>query len=322
MKSISYTMAFALALGMPSLAQGQNYPQRPIRVIVSFPPGGSTDFMARVLAQHLPALLGQTIVVDNRGGAAGTVGTDIAAKSEPDGHTLLVTADPPITIAPSVYPRLPYDPIRDLPAITEMINYPYVAVVHVSVPAKSLQELIALAKAQPGKLRYAHPGMGTGIHLGGELFKMMVGVDILSIPYKGGGPAMVAIVGNEAQLSFATPPSSLPHVKAGKLRPLAVTTSKRAAALPDLPTFAEAGVPGYHVDGWVGLFAPAKTPPRVIERLYAEVGKVLQMPEVKQYVLSGGSEISGISPDATRAKIRKEIALWSKVVKNAGIKIE
>ena len=321
MKSIAYAMAFALTAGS-CVAHAQTYPQRSIRVVVSFPPGGSTDFMARVLAQHLPALLGQTIVVDNRGGAGGTVGTDIVAKAEADGHTLLVTADPPITIAPSVYPRLPYDPIRDVPAIAELINYPYVAVVHVSVAAASLKELIALAKAHPGKLRYAHPGVGTGIQLGVELFKMMVAVDILGVPYKGGGPAMVAVVGNEAQLSFATPPSSLPHVKAGKLRALAVTTSKRAAALPDLPTFAEAGVPGYHVDGWVGLFAPAKTPPRVIARLHSEVGKVLQRQDVKDYVLAGGSETSSLSTEATRAKIRAELAMWAKVVKSTGIKIE
>ena len=322
MKSIAYAVALPFALGIASLAQAQTYPQRPIRVVVSFPPGGSTDFMARVLAQHLPAVLGQTVVVDNRGGAGGTVGTDIVAKGESDGHTLLVTADPPITIAPSVYPRLPYDPVRDVPAILELINYPYVAVIHVSVTAASLKDLIALSKAHPGKLRYAHPGVGTGIQLGVELFKMTVGVDILGVPYKGGGPAMVAVVSNEAQLSFATPPSSLPHVKAGKLRALAVTTRKRSAALPDLPTFAEAGVPGYHVDGWVGLFAPAKTPPRVIERLYSEVGKVLQRPDVKEYVLAGGSEISTHSTEATRAKIRAEIAMWAKVVKSTGIKIE
>ena len=206
-------------------------------------------------------MLGQTIVVDNRGGAGGTMGTDIVAKAQPDGYTLLVTADPPVTISPSVYPRLPYSPMRDIPAITESITYPYVAVLHVSVPAASMKDLIALAKAHPGKLRYAHPGVGTGIQLGVELFKMMVGVDIVGVPYKGGGPAMVGVISNEAQLSFATPPSSLPHVKSGKLKALAVTTSKRAAALPDLPTFTEAGVPGYHVDGWVGLFAPRGTPP-------------------------------------------------------------
>src|SRR5262245_53654099 len=291
MKAYGYAVALAVALGLPSVTLSQAWPQRTIRMVVSFPPGGSTDFTARILAQYMPAGLGQTIVVDNRGGAAGNIGTDIVAKAPPDGYTLLVTADPPVSIAPSIYPKLPYDPVRDIPAITEMINYPYIAVVNAAVPVGSLKELIALAKAQPGKLRYAHPGVGTGIHLAGELFKMTVGVDIISVPYKGGGPAMVSVVGNEAQISFATPPSSLPHVKSGRLKALAQTTSKRSAPLPDLPTFVEAGVPGFHVDGWVGLFAPAGTPPRIIERLYGEAVKVLRLPEVKEYVLAGGSEI-------------------------------
>jgi tripartite-type tricarboxylate transporter receptor subunit TctC len=321
-KTIAGAIVLAATLGLPSAAYSQAYPQRAIRVVVSFPPGGSTDFIARVLAQHMPAALGQSLVVDNRGGAAGTIGTDIVAKAAPDGHTLLVTADPPVTIAPSIYPKLPYNPIRDIPAITELINYPYVAVINAAVPVASLKELIALAKAQPGKLRYAHPGVGTGIHLAGELFRMTVGVDVISVPYKGGGPAMVAVVGNEAQISFATPPSSLPHVKSGRLKALAQTTSKRSAPLPDLPTFAEAGVPGFHVEGWVGLFAPAGTPPRIIERLYAETVKVLGMREVKEHVLAGGSETSGIPTEKARAKIRDEIAMWAKVVKAASIKLD
>jgi len=322
MKSIGCAVVLAVLLGIPPFALSQAYPQRSIRVVVSFPPGGSTDFIARVLAQYMPAGLGQNLVVDNRGGAAGNIGTDIVAKAPPDGYTLLVTADPPVSIAPSIYPKLPYDPIRDIPAITEMINYPYIAVVNAAVPVASLKDLIALAKAQPGKLRYGHPGVGTGIHLAGEMFRMTVGVDIISVPYKGGGPAMVSVVGNEAQLSFATPPSSLPHVKSGRLKALAQTTSKRSAPLPDLPTFAEAGVPKFHVDGWVGLFAPAGTPPRIIERLYTETVKVLQMPEVKEYVLAGGSETSSTTTEEARAKIRREIAMWAKVVKSAGIKIE
>jgi len=321
-KPIAGAIVLAVTLGLSSAAYSQAYPQRAIRVVVSFPPGGSTDFMARVLAQHMPATLGQPLVVDNRGGASGTIGTDIVAKAARDGHTLLVTADPPVTIAPSIYEKLPYNPTRDIAPITEMINYPYVAVVNSGVPVGSLKELIALAKAQPGKLRYAHPGVGTGIHLAGELFKMMVGVDIISVPYKGGGPAIVSVMGNEAQISFATPPSCLPHVKSGRLKALAQTTSKRSAPLPDLPTFVEAGVPDFHVDGWVGLFAPAGTPPRIIERLYAETAKVLQMPDVKEYVLAGGSDISGIPPEETRAKVRREIAMWAKVVKSAGIKAD
>ena len=322
MKSIAGVLVLAVTLGLPSAAYSQTYPQRAIRVVVSFPPGGSTDFMARVLSQHMPATLGQSLVVDNRGGAAGTIGTDIVAKAAPDGYTLLVTADPPVSIAPSIYPKLPYDPTRNLAPITEMINYPYVAVVNASVPAATLKELIALAKAQPGKLRYAHPGVGTGIHLAGELFKLVVGVDVISVPYKGGGPAVVSVMGNESQISFATPPSSLPHVKSGRLRALAQTTAKRAAPLPDLPTFIEAGVPGFNVDGWVGLFAPAGTPPRIIERLYAETVKVLRMPEVKEHVLNGGSEISALPPAEAGAKVRREIAMWAKVVKSAGIKAE
>ena len=322
MKSSVCAAALAAILGLSSAALSQTWPQRTIRMVVSFPPGGSTDFMARILAQHMPTGLGQTIVVDNRAGAAGNIGTDIAAKAAPDGYTVLVSADPPLSIAPSIYPKLPYDPARDIPIILELISYPYVAVVNAAVPVASLKELIALAKAQPGKLRYAHPGVGTGIHLAGELFKMTVGVDIISVPYKGGGPAMVAVVGNEAQLSFATPPSSLPHVKSGRLKALAQTTSKRSAPLPDLPTFVEAGIPNFHVDGWVGLFAPAGVQPRIIERLYKESVRVLQIPEVKEQVLAGGSETSGLSTEESRAKVRREIAMWAKVVKSTGIKIE
>lgn len=322
MRSIGCAVFLAVTLAIPSAALAQTYPQRSIRVIVSFPPGGSTDFIARVLAQHMPASLGQTIVIDNRGGAGGTLGTDIAAKAAPDGYTLLVTAEPPITIAGSVYAKLPYDPLRDIPAITELINYPYLAVVNATLPINSLKDLIAYAKANPGKLRYAHPGIGTGVQLGTELFKMRVGADIISVPYKGGGPAVASVVGNETQLSFATPPSSLPHVKTGRLRALAVTTGKRSTALPDLPTFAESGIPGFHVDGWVGLFAPAGTPPAIIARLYTEAAKVLRMPEVREHVLTGGSEVSGIPTEETRAKIRAEAAMWAKVVKATGIKIE
>lgn len=322
MRSIGCAVFLAVALAIPSAALAQTYPTRSIRVIVSFPPGGSTDFTARILALHLPASLGQTIVIDNRGGAGGTIGTDIAAKATPDGYTLLVTAEPPITIAGSVYAKLPYNPLRDIPAIIELINYPYIAVVNATLPVNSLKELISHSKAHPGKLRYAHAGVGTAIQLAVELFKMRAGVDIIGVPYKGGGPAVASIVGNETQLSFSTPPSSLPHVKSGRLRALAVTTGKRASALPDLPTFAESGLPGFHVDGWVSLFAPAGTPAAIIARLHAESTKVLRIPEVRDQVAAGGSEVSGIPTEEIRAKIRAEAAMWAKVVKATGIKIE
>ena len=323
MKSAGFAVVMAVALGLPSHAPAQAYPERSIRFVVSFPPGGSTDFIARILARHLPAALGQSIVVDNRGGGGGNIGNDIVAKAAPDGYTFLITAEGTITVNPSVYSKLPYDAIRDLPAVTQLIKYANVVVLHPSVPAASVKELIAFAKSQPGKLRYSHPGVGTGQQLAVELFKMLVGVDIISVPYKGGGPAMVALVGNETQLSFATPPSAMPHVKSGRLKAIAVTSGKRSAALPELPTMAEAGgLAGFDVDGWVGLFAPAGTPARIVDRIYAEVGKVLRMPEVKELVLGAGSETSGISPDETRAKVRAETAMWAKVVKSTGIKVE
>ena len=321
MKSIALAGALAIAVA-PPYACAQNYPERPIRFVVSFPPGGSTDFIARILARHLPAALGQSIVVDNRGGGGGNIGNDIVAKAPPDGYTLLITAEGTITLNPSVYSKLPYNAIRDLPAITQLISYPNVVVLHPSVPANSIQDLIKIAKAQPGKLRYAHPGVGTGQQLAVELFKMMVGVDIISVPYKGGGPAMIGMVSNETQLSFATPPSSLPHVKAGKLKAIAQTSAKRSAALPDLPTVAESGVAGFDVDGWVGMFAPAKVSQRVVERMHAEAVKVLRMPEVRELVLAAGSETSGLPPAETREKVARETAMWAKVVKSTGIKVE
>ena len=330
MKPSAFAITMLVASGLPTYvtaqtaatSAGQTYPNRSIRIVVSFPPGGSSDFVARILAQRLPAAFGQSIVVDNRGGGGGNIGNDIVAKAAPDGYTLLVTAEGPITINPSVYANLPYNALRDLAAITQLIKYTNVVVLHPSVPATSIKELISYAKAQPGKLRYAHAGVGTSPQLAVELFKMRVGVDIISVPYKGGGPALLSVVGNETQLSFATPPSSMPHVKSGRLRAIGVTSLKRSAALPDLPTIAEAGVAGYDVDGWVGLWAPTGTPEQIVNRIYTEVEKILRIPEVKELVLNGGSETSGLSTAETRAKVRDETAMWAKVVKSTGIKIE
>ncbi len=322
MKPVGVLACVAFGLMLTQQTAGQAYPDRPIRIVVSFPPGGSTDFSARILAAHLPRALGQTIVVDNRGGAGGSIGTDIVAKAAPDGYTLLVTAEGPITINPSLYAKLPYVAQRDLTMVTQLIKYANVLVLHPSVRATSVKELIALAKAQPGKLSYGHPGIGTNPHLSAELFKLATGVDMVGVSYKGGGPVMVGLIGNEAQLSFATPPSSLPHVKSGRLKAVAVTTATRSAALPDLPTIAESGVPGFNVEGWVGLFAPARTPDRIIARLHEEAAKVLRLPEVKDVVLAGGSEISGNPPREANAIVRDETAMWAKVIKAAGVKIE
>ena len=315
-------LGLAAALALPAGALAQNFPDRPIRFVVNFPPGGSTDFTARILAQHLLAAFGQTIVVDNRGGGGGNIGADIVAKSAPDGYTYLLSAEGPITINPSVYTALPYNAIRDIPAVTQVIKYANVVTVHPSIQVNSIKDLVARAKSQPGKLRYSHPGVGTGNHLAVELFKMMAGVDIISVPYKGGGPALVALAGNETQLSFATPPSALPHVKAGRLRAVAATSAKRSAALPDLPTVAESGVPGFEVDGWVGMYTRAGAPPKIVERMHAEVAKILRRPDVSELVLGGGSETSGIPIEEARALVRRETAMWAKVVKSTGIKVE
>ena len=322
MKSIAYILALIVVSGAAFGARAQNFPDRPIRFVVNFPPGGSTDFTARILAQHLPVAFGQTIVVDNRGGGGGNIGCDIVAKAAPDGYTYLLSAEGPVTINPSVYSALPYNAIRDLPAVTQLIKYANVVAVHPAIQVNSVKDLIARAKAQPGKLRYSHPGVGTGNHLAVELFKMMAGVDIISVPYKGGGPAVVAIVGNETQLSFATPPSALPHVKSGRLKAIAVTSAKRSAALPDLPTVAESGVAGFEVDGWVGMFAPTGTMPRIVDRVHSEVVKVLRRPDVIELVLAGGSEVVGNPIEDMRTRVRNETAMWAKVVKSTGIKVD
>jgi tripartite-type tricarboxylate transporter receptor subunit TctC len=311
-----------LGLSAAGAAYAQNYPDRPIRIVVGYPPGGSSDFSARLLAQRLSAVLGQSIVVDNRGGAAGNIANEIVVKSAPDGYTLLVTAEASITINASAYSNLPFVAARDMTAITQIIKYAYVVVVHPSVPATSVKEFIAYAKSRPGKLSYSHPGAGTAQQLAVELFKLTVGVDITSVPYKGGGPAMISLVGNETQLSFATPPSAMPQVKAGRLRAIAVTSDKRFAAAPELPTISEAGLTGFNVEGWVGVFAPAKTPAAVIDRLYRESAKILRQPEVKELALGVASETVGNSPREANAIVRDETAMWAKVVKTIGVKIE
>jgi tripartite-type tricarboxylate transporter receptor subunit TctC len=322
MRILIALVAITAATAGVQQASAQNYPDRPVRVVVNFPPGGSTDFSARILAQYMPRTLGQTLVIDNRGGAGGNIGADIAAKSPPDGYTLLVSPEGPITIALGLYPKLPYNPLRDLAPITQLIKYANVLVINPTLKINSTKDLLAAAKAEPGKLSYAHPGIGTNPHLGAELFKQMGGVDMVGVSYKGGGPAIVAVIGNEAQVSFATAPSSIPHVKSGRLRALAVTSGQRSAALPDLPTISESGVPGYDVVGWVALFAPMKTPAKIIARVHDEAVKVMTMPEVKETVLASGSETVGSTAAALAKIMQDENAMWSKIIKTVGVKVE
>jgi tripartite-type tricarboxylate transporter receptor subunit TctC len=302
-------------------AAAQNYPAKPIRLIVPQSAGGSTDLVARPLAQRLGEALGQTVIVDNRPGAGSTIGTDLVAKSAPDGHTLLAVAAS-FSMSPSLYQNLPFDPVRDFAPISLLSSLPNILVVHPSLPVKSVKELVALAKARPGQLNFGSSGMATGTHMSMELLKHMTGISMVHVPYKGGAPSITALLSGEVQVTLATISTALPHVKAGKLRALAVSTARRSAAAPEVPTIAESGVPGYDYASWIGLLAPAKTPQPIIARLNAEAVKALQTPEMKAILAVEGSEPVGNSPAEFAAIMQTEVARWMKVVKAAGIKAD
>lgn len=313
---------FAAAFVMVSAAKAAiEYPSRPIRIIVPQSPGASTDLTARLIGQKLSESFKQPVVVDNRPGAGTTHGTDMVVRATPDGYTLLVVASS-ISINPSIYKKLPYDTLRDLAPITQLSAFPNMLVVHPSVPVKTVQDLLALAKAKPGQLNYASAGTGTGTHLSAELFKNMTGADMVHVPYKGGGPAVTALIGGQVQLMFGTTVTLLPHVRAGKLRPVAVTTAKRSPAAPDLPTIAESGVPGFDHGPWNGLFTTARTSAPVIARINGEVVKILLSPEVKGVLNKEGAEPVGNTPEQFASVMRSEIAKWAKVIKAAGIKAD
>lgn len=315
----------AIAWAQQATAQSTGdvrWPERPVRVIVPFPPGGSSDFAARILTNHLQKAIKQTIVIDNRGGAGGNIGSEIVAKAAPDGYTFLITAEGPITISPSLYSKLGYKPNRELVAITPVITYSNVVVVHPSVPAATMKDFLAYAKANPSKITYAHAGIGTNVHLASELLKLMIKTDIVGVSYKGGGPAVASVVANETQISLATAPSAIPHVTNNRLRALAVTTAKRSTVMPNLPTIAESGVPGYAVEGSVLLLAPIKTPPKIVARMYEESAKILKMPEIRDAVAVGGSEPGGTTPAETQKHVREESAMWDKLIKTLGVKLD
>ncbi|MDQ6619355.1 MAG: tripartite tricarboxylate transporter substrate binding protein [Pseudomonadota bacterium] len=316
-------IAFALITVAPvALAQGQSYPTKPIRLVVPFPPGGATDILARAVAQRWTETLGQSVVVDNRPGAGGNIGSDLVAKAAPDGYTLVMGTVGTHAINPSLYARMPYDHVKDFAPVILVAGVPNVMEVNPSVPARTVAEFIAYAKANPDKINFASSGSGTSIHLAGELFKVMTGVQMTHVPYKGSAPALTDLMGGQVQVMFDNLPPSLPHIKAGKLRALAVTSSTRSPALPDVPTVAEAGVPGYEASSWFGVLAPAGTPPAVIARLNGEVAKWLATPEAKERMASLGANAVGGSPEDFAAHIRAETAKWAKVVKESGAKAE
>jgi tripartite-type tricarboxylate transporter receptor subunit TctC len=307
-----------IALG----ASAQSYPNRTIRLVVPFPAAGTTDILARAVAQKLTEAFGQAVVVDNRPGAAGNIGSDLVAKSAPDGYTLLMGTVGTHAINPSLYSKMPYDHFKDFAPVVLVAGVPNILVVNPALPVNSVADLIKLAKDKPGQINFASSGSGTSIHLSGELFKTMAGVDMTHVPYKGSSPALVDLIGGQVQIMFDNLPSALPQIKAGKLRAIAVTSLKRAPVLPDVPTISESGLPGFEASSWFGVLAPAGTPAPIVARINAEVNKWLQSADARERLLSQGAEAAGGTPEQFAHHIRAESEKWAKVVKASGAKVD
>jgi tripartite-type tricarboxylate transporter receptor subunit TctC len=307
-----------LLIAVPAAAQ--NYPTHPVRIVIPLSPGGTTDVPGRIIAQRLSEALGQQFFVENRAGAGGTIGADFVAKSKPDGYTLLLTATPHV-ITGNLYRNLPYNTLADFAPVTRVASGPYVLTVHPSLGVNSVKELIALAKANPGKIDYASSGNGSLQHLVGALFAHMAGIELTHVPYKGSGPAQQDLIAGVVKVGFPGTPIVIPHVKAGRLKALAVTTAKRSPQMPDIPTIAEAGVPGYEALSWVGLLAPAATPRDIIMKLNGEIGRLLRSPDVQQLLASSGVEATPTTPEEFGAYLKSEFEKWGKVVRDSGATI-
>jgi len=309
----------ACALGFGALAQ--DYPARPVRFIVPYPPGGGTDVIARIVQPKLSEALGQTIVIENRGGAGGALGTEAAAKSAPDGYTFLFTLSSH-TINPLLY-KLDYDVERDFAPVSIIVSVPQLIAANPQAPAKTLKEMVAAAKANPGVYSYASVGNGTPSHIAGELLKLRAGINMVHIPYRGGGPAVADTLGGQVPFLFVTAPAALSHVRSGQLRALAVTTAKRTPAAPEIPTVAEElNIPDYEVDSWYAMFAPAKTPAAIVARMQTDVARVVRLPEVKQKLLEQGADSVGSSSEELERVVKAELRRWAQVIHDAGIKLE
>lgn len=315
-----FAASVCAVLGTASAATTQiaGYPDRPIRLIAPYPPGGGVDIASRAVAQKLTEAWQQQVIVDNRGGAGGNIGVDLAAKSAPDGYTLVMGAAGPIAINVTLYSKMPYDPVKDLTPIMLVAPTFYALAVHPGIPAKSVKELVALARAQPGKITFGSSGVGGPPHLAGELLKSLTGTQMVHVPYKGTGPAVTALLGGQISFMFADAIAVLPHVRAGKLRGIAISSAERVPFAPELPTVAESGAPGYEAIGWSGLLAPAGTPRTIIEKINSEVKKILKMPDVQKRLSSDGSLFGENTPEQFGRFIKAEIAKWGKVVKASG----
>ena len=309
-------------LSVAAPVSGQQYPVRPVRMLIGFPPGGGTDIVGRIVAQKLSENLGQPVVPENRGGATGMVAAELAARAAPDGYTIMMAHISAMSILPWLYPKMAYDTAKDFAPITLAAIGPNLLVVHPSLPVKNTKELIALAKARPGQLHYASPGSGSVQHLSGELFKLQAKVDMLHVPYKGSGQSIVDLIAGHVQLNFDAVPVVIGHARQGRLRALAVTSEKRSALLPDIPTVSEAGVPGFDMGTWWGLVAPAAVNKDVVAKLYAESIKVLKQPDVRDRLANVGAEPGGNTPEQFGAFIRSESVKYARIVKDANIKID
>jgi len=303
-------------------ATAQQYPAKPIRIVVPFPAGGIADLFARIIGQKFNEAWGQPVVVDNRPGAGGNIGAEIVAKSPADGYTLVMGSIGTHSVNVSLFSKLAYDPIRDFAPVALVMEAEGLLVLHPSVPVKTVKELIALAKARPGQVAYASAGYGTAGHLSGELFKSMAKVDLVHVPYKGNVPAITDLIAGQTSLLFATMPTVLPQVQAGRLKALAVTSSVRSPAAPELPTIAEAALPGYSVTNWIGIFAPAGTPRDAVSKLNGEIIRIMQAPDIQKRLANEGAKFTPWTPDEFTAFVKAEIAKWAKVVKEAGIRVD
>ena len=320
MKNIIFAFAASMAAACALPALADEYPTRPIRMLVGFAPGGGTDTTARAIAQKMAASMGQQVIVDNRAGGAGNAATEIVVRSSGDGYTILMGTIAALAINPTLYGNLPFDPLKDLAPVSQAVNSSNLLVTHPSVAATSVKELIALAKAKPGQLNFGSSGVGGTGHLAGVLFDTLAGTSMTHVPYSGGGPAMIALVGGQIQLVFATAATAVPQIKAGKIRGLAATTLARASVMPELPTIAESGLPGFDANNWYGVVVPAKTPKAIIAKLNAEMIRALSAQDLKDLFLTQGLDPAPGTPEQFGAYIKSEIVKWEKIIKASGAK--